>query len=156
MKKTYFLSIALTLGVFALGVIMAGTTLTTFANIPCLIVVTVPGLLMLLAGFTPAEIGRGFRTAFRPGELAEKDLRNGVLVFRTLQRYIVLSGAAAFMIGIIVVLATLEDPAKIGVGLAIALTSLFYSLLLMVLVTTPFAAAIEKALNERLTARSER
>ena len=149
MKKTYFFSTALTLGVFALGAIFAGTTLGTFANIPCVIVVTVPGALMLLAGFTPAEIGRGFRAAFRPDELADADLRNGVLLFRTLQRYLLLSGAAAFLIGIIVVLATLDDPATIGVGLAIALTSVLYSLLLMILVTTPFAAGIEKTLNER-------
>jgi len=50
--------------------------------------------------------------------------------------------------GIILILANLDDPEKIGPGIAVALLTIFYSLDLMLLITTPFKAGLRRMLNE--------
>jgi flagellar motor component MotA len=151
MNRFYFVAVVLALGVLALGMVFAAAKPGAFLDWASLIVVTVPALVLCLAAFPPRVIGRSFRSAFSRQEASEPDLHQAVAFFRFLERAFLLSGFIAALIGIVTILSQLREVAmeNIGRGFALLLISVFYSLILMLLLAVPFRAAVERRLAEK-------
>jgi flagellar motor component MotA len=151
MNRYYFIAVGLVLGVLLLGIVFAAAGITSFLDFPCLVMVVVPPGLLSLAAFPPRVVGRSFRVAFARQQAAEAELRRAVVVFRFMERSLVVSGLIGALIGVVAILSQLRDVEvqKLGQGFALLLITVFYALVLVLIVTVPFRAAVERRLAEK-------
>jgi flagellar motor component MotA len=151
MNRFYFVAVVLALGVLALGTVFAAARIAYFLDYPSLIMVIVPAAVLCLAAFPPRVIGRSFTVAFSRQEASEQELRQAAVFFTSLQRFFLLSGAIGALIGIVTILAQLQEVAvaAIGRGFALLLITVFYSLVLTLVLVVPFRAAVERRLAEK-------
>ncbi len=148
MRWSYFIVLLLTLAVLGWVALLAGSGVGSFLDIPSLLVVLVPALLMSLASYGLSEMGSYFALAFKKEGAAPVALEKGIHFFDTLQTYFKISAAIAFSMGLILILATLDDLSKIGPYLAVAVISVLYACVLALLLTVPFRTALEKKMIE--------
>ncbi len=140
----YFLCVASMLGtVLAIVLLISTNSPEVFVSVPCVLLVFFCTLLTLLLSFTPTDI----RSAFLKGLRAELDDDGLARMVLAQARTCALNfGGIGVIIGAIAVLVSLDDPYQIGGGLAVALISMFYALLLSV-----FLRALElRILRRRL------
>jgi len=149
MNRFYFVAVVLVLGVLVLGMVFAAAQPLVFIDIPGLVMVVVPTLVLCLATFPPRVIGRSFTVAFIRQPASEPELRQAAVFFRSMERYLLLSGLIGAIIGIVTMLTLLLDVAKFGQGLAILLLTVFYAVLLMLVLAIPFRTAVERRLAEK-------
>jgi flagellar motor component MotA len=149
MNRFYIVALILALAVLAVGTVFAAARPGAFVDWASLMMVVVPAAVLSLAVFPPRVIGRSFRSAFARQEASEADLRQAVTFFRFLERMLLLSGFIAALIGIVTILSQLRSVEVIGKGFALLLISVFYSLVLMLLLAVPFRAAVERRLAEK-------
>ncbi len=64
-------------------------------------------------------------------------------IIRSMRVYVVLSGLLGFLVGLVQMLNNLDDPSKIGPALAVAILTVFYSVLLILLVFQPALSFLE-------------
>lgn len=144
MKRIYPLMFLVFLAVGTLGVVFAGAPASLFLNLPSLVIVLVIAVALSLCTFGPAEILRYFAIAFSGDGNDQRELREGVVFFRALQWYLIAGGLIGFMIGLITLLAGLQNATSVGSGTAIALLTLLYGLVLAAGVAVPFRSALER------------
>jgi flagellar motor component MotA len=146
MKKFYPIGLVVFFGLIATAIVMSGPGFGVYLSLPSLIVVIgLPGAL-LLGTHSPREIGAAFRSAYRSNDAAE--LRGAVVLFTAMQRYVLWSGFLATMLGVVAMLAALNDKVTIGMGAALALITVLYSVVLNLTVALPFRHAAEKRLAD--------
>jgi len=117
-------------------------------DIRSIIIVTIGTLGMLLLGGSNIPIM--IKTALS-GNATDEELRVGISDWRQARAYSLSTGVACVMVGVITVVANLDDPARIGPGLATALLGTFYALLL----GFGFALPIQARLEDRAGLRTE-
>lgn len=105
-----------------------------------IIIVTLGTLGMLLLG--GSNIPNMIKTAFS-GDATDEELREGISDWRQARAYSLVAGIACVMVGIIICVANLDDPARIGPGMAIALLGTLYALLLGFGFALPIQARLE-------------
>jgi flagellar motor component MotA len=151
MNRYYFAAVALVLAVLALGIVFAAARLNAFLDWPCLIMVIVPPGLLSLAAFPPRVVGRSFRVAFSRQKATEPELRQAAWFFRFLERSVLVAGFIGALIGVVAILSQLREVEvqRLGQGFALLLITVFYALVLVLVVTVPFRAAVERRLAER-------
>ncbi len=148
MSKFYPVSVLLALALFAVAISMAGGVFGMFISIPSLVVVLVTSFVLSLASSNPAQLGRHFAIGFRSGPQDTADLKRALAYFDALGRYLIVSGLVGTTIGAISILGTLNDVETIGRGTALALTTLFYGVLLWMLIVVPFRTGLRNKLAE--------
>lgn len=150
MKKSYFMVIV----VFAFLLFMtwwvaAGIgDVLIFIDFPSAMVVLLCTLILLLANYSLGDIRRFFILGFRKEEIDPGDLENGVVFFSAVQKYLILSGMLGVFVGMIAMLAMLDDPAKIGRALSLSLLTALYAIILSMVIVIPFKTGLQKRLNE--------
>lgn len=151
MNRFYFVAAALALCVLVIGMVFAAARIDYFLDYPSLIMVVVPAAVLCLAAFPPRVIGRSFTVAFSRQTASEQELRQAAVFFRTLERFILLSGVIGALIGIVTILSQQQDVPmkKIGQGFALLLITVFYALVLTLVLAVPFRAAVERRLAEK-------
>lgn len=148
MRKSYVIVVIVSIGLFALGAVFAGTSILNYLNFPAFVVVMLPPLLFSFAAFGLSTFGRSFAVAFSGVVASKQELEIAKRLFGTLQKHFILTGLITTMIGLIAILANIEGADSIGGGLSVALITLFYSLVFVLAVTVPFKAAVGKRLVE--------
>jgi hypothetical protein len=154
MKKTYFLYLVLFIAVLVYVMIVVGCV-GCFLDIGSLLMVLLCTLFMLKANYSFGEMGRYFSCAFSCKNPWIVDIKNGIIFFKTMQKYLFISGGLGVLMGMIGMLAMLEDPNKIGAGMALALITVLYSLFFNMAVAIPFKIGLEKQLVKTESAGSE-
>ena len=149
MKKIYILILVLFFGIWSAGILIAGAKFGLFLNIPSLIVTLGIAIILLLSNFSLREIFRYFAIGFKKDEISREELKNGILFFKSLQRYLIISGFTGFLVGAIVLLWGFEDPSSLASGLAVALITILYALMLTACLALPFRTGLQRKLNER-------
>ena len=150
MKRSYFVVII----VFAVLVFMtwwvaAGIgAVLIFIDFPSAMVVLLCTLILLLSNYSLGEIRKFFALGFRKEEIDPGDLENGVVFFSAVQKYLILSGMLGVFVGMIAMLAMLDDPAKIGRALSLSLLTALYAIILSMVIVIPFKTGLQKRLNE--------
>ena len=147
MKKLYLLWLVLFLGLCILGILLPGAGLGPFIHFPSLVIVLGPALIMSLSNFSSPEISRYFALGFSKAETNSGELKNGFLYFSALQRYIICSGLIGTFIGLVSMLAVIEDKSLIGGAMSMVLLTILYALILNVGVVVPFKTGLQKRLN---------
>ena len=116
--------------------------------------VDVPSVTITLGGWAAVllmSFGKGCETAVRAvfSKTAGREmLALGVAVFERGQSYAVGSGVLGTLVGTVLMLGNLDDPAAIGPGLAVALLTLIYGLLLAYGIQLPIVASLRRRLEE--------
>ena len=148
MKKTYFIFLILTLGILLGGIFWNGVSPLLFIDGAGFAIVVVPTLLLLFAVFSWREIGSAFSVGFRE-DSSIIDLKRGLLFFQAAQKYLLFAGLIGSLMGFIVLLSfgKLGDD-RVGAGLALALVTLLYALIVLFAVVFPFKNGIKKRLVE--------
>ena len=148
MKKSYFIFLVLCLGMLVLGVVFAGAKIGLYLNLPALIVVVfLPSFIVTGVYGLPAFL-KAFRLAFHGTQATVEQLKTGAALFKMLGSCVLLTGFITTMIGLIAMLGNLMEAMAIGKTIAIAMITLFYSVILVFLVTLPFKSAYDKRLAE--------
>jgi flagellar motor component MotA len=151
MNRFYFIAVVLALCILVLGMVFAAARIDYFVDYASLIMVIVPAAVLCLAAFPPRVIGRSFTVAFSRQTASEQELRQAAVFFASLQRCFLLSGAIGALIGIVTILAQLQEAAmaKLGQGFALLLITVLYALVLTLVFAVPFRAAVERRLAEK-------
>ncbi len=150
MNKIYLLMLVLFFGLWLLGPIVAGVSIGSYLSLPSFVLVIGPAIILSLCNYSPQEIVRYFGIGFKKENLDRRELKNGVLFFEALQRYFILSGITGFLVGLVAIFLSMENTAGLTFGLAVAITIILYSLLLVAAVAIPFRTGLQKRLNETI------
>jgi hypothetical protein len=158
MSKSYVLVVVLTLALLVALLAFSGAPLLAFVDLPSLGIVVAPAILMGFAGHSPREIAGAFRVAFARQGATRKELEEAEAYFDGLARYLVCGGLLGIVVGAVSMLLAASGlgvaaqeferqvTSAVGKGVALCLLSLFYTLVLIVLVALPFRTAIRKRL----------
>ena len=144
MKKFYPISLVLFLVFIAVAMILSGPGFGVYLSVSSLIIVVGLPLVILLATHSPREMSSAFRAAYQSSDPVE--LRASVVFFSAMQRYLLWSGVLATMVGVVAMLSVLGEKSSVGAGAALALLTVFYSIILNLTVALPFRHAAEKRL----------
>lgn len=144
MTKIYPISVLAILGMIAAAIMLSGGQFVFFLSVASAIMVVGITTALTLASHRPAEIASAFRAAFSGGNGAE--LRASVAFFTSVQHYLLWSGFLSTLLGAIVLLGNLGTRQSVGAGTAVALITVFYAIVLVLLVTLPAKAAAQKRL----------
>ncbi|MFC1545049.1 hypothetical protein ACFL4X_02690 [Gemmatimonadota bacterium] len=101
-------------------------------------------LLMAMSTYSPKEIGECFAVAFKKECADSAMIEKGIHFFGLLRTYLIVTALMTVMIGFILIMATVKDMSTIGPKWAVAAICLYYALALMLLVTIPFKAGLQK------------
>ena len=133
------LGFALFMSALFFGILM-GTNLGTFFNLPSILIVL--GLIVggLFSSHSAADIRQGLSAYFGPEQLAESEARKGHILFSRLSELAIGAGLVGLLVGLVQMLQKMDDPSMIGPAMAVALLTLFYGVILSVLVFRGAAA----------------
>jgi len=133
-----YLARVLVLGMFG-GAILMGGNLAMFINLPSLLIVIGGGLFVSLSFHSPTAV-RNALVAGSAGTAANPhDLKKHRNVLGTMRTSVVGCGVLGTLIGLVQMLANLDDPKKLGPAMAVALLTLIYSVLLSELFLAPMS-----------------
>jgi flagellar motor component MotA len=76
------------------------------------------------------------------------ELEIGIVYFEKMKSYAQATGWVGFLIGLVLILANLNDPAKIGPGAAIALLTVFYGTIVAYFYCMPISTKLQCRLDE--------
>jgi flagellar motor component MotA len=122
--------------------------LLILVDMPSLIMVVIPAVVMLLASFSLKDIGSAFSVAWNKSAADPKALKSGLVFFKAMSRYLMISAILVFFLGIVGLLSALSDMSALGRSVALSLLCIFYSILLQVVIAFPFIESIKKRLAE--------
>ncbi len=122
-----------------LGAITSGCKLRTFCDYPSAAIVLGCTLLLTIGVFGWKGMLGSFQTLFA-GRSSSNECENAIAIFRFGAGFALAAGFLGTLIGLIHILANMDDPSRIGAGMAIALLTQTYGVVLATLLCT--AAAI--------------
>ncbi len=148
MKKSYFILLAVSIGIIILAVNFAKASPLVFFDPVSIMLTYIPTVLILLAVYSPGEFINAFGNAWRGRESSISELKNSIAFFKTAEKLLLVMGIIGLMLGCILMLTAKWEAEKFAFGLSYALICLLYAFLTIFLVTIPFRNALEKKLNE--------
>ncbi|MDR0723331.1 MAG: MotA/TolQ/ExbB proton channel family protein [Treponema sp.] len=149
----YGLSLIIFLAGIVLTIYASGGNVWLYLDIPSLMMVGIfPFLFVSIldlfdnpGGFK--KMALPFSIAFKK-DTEKEELIEALHFFRVYGKTTWVAGLIAVLIGVIAMLANLEDRAALGPNLAVALISMLYSGIIQVVIITPFQICIKKRLKK--------
>ncbi|MFH1566574.1 MAG: MotA/TolQ/ExbB proton channel family protein [Gemmatimonadota bacterium] len=117
-----------------------GSNLSAMIDIPSAII-TIGGALGML-WFSGASVG-GMIGAVFSGAAAPDQLKAAAGAWRLAGTYLMAAGALGTIIGLVIMLKNLDDPAGLGPGCAIAILTILYGLFLAFAICKPLASRLD-------------
>jgi flagellar motor component MotA len=148
MRKMYVVGAVLFIALILGAIITSGGRVQAYLSIPCFVMVPGCTFVLLLTNFSVREMGRSFAVGFRKKDADIEDLKRGFVFFQSMQYYLILSGVLGTMVGTIALLSNLKDSSTIGSGTALALITILYGVVFLMLVAIPFKTGIKKRIVE--------
>jgi flagellar motor component MotA len=143
----YLISLVIFLAGIIWTIITSGGSVLTYLDIPSLIIVGIFPFLFTSVLFGFNEMGLAFSVLIRK-ETEKEKLINATNFFKIYGKVTWIAGCVAVLIGVIAMLANLEDRTTLGPNLALALISMLYSGIINVIIIIPFTLFIRKQLKE--------
>ena len=148
MKRLYIPMAIAVLAIWAAAVLLGKGSLSWFFDLPSLVLVLFPAFFLSLGVFGFREIGRAFSVGFRKEGAVEADLRKALVFFEALPQYLILSGLLGTLLGVMTMMRWIDDLRSMGSGMALALLTVVYSLILTMVLVVPFRSGIRRKLAE--------
>ncbi len=145
----YFVGIFLTLALSAAMVLISGSTLPTFVDVPTYLILILVPALMAFASWPVRDIGRAFSAPFDP-VADRKDLEKSRLFFQDLRKWLYTAAGLGTMLGFvsILVFADGENLDKLGRNLGVMLLCVTNAFLFDLLLPLPMGASARRRLAE--------
>ena len=121
------------------GMVMSGGV-AQFVDAPSAFIVIVPTIGTLLVAFRGSFLSSFYAIW---GEADSIVLDSAIACWRALKRCAIGYGCLGFMIGLVAMLASLDDVGSIGPNMAVSLISVLYGLLLGYLIAEPMMCSLE-------------
>lgn len=154
MKKSYLVFAVLALLVVLGAIFMGGESIDIFLDIPSLLMVGLISVFLLLTNYSPSEIVLAFTIGFKKEEIKQKELKKCINLFDSLGKYLILSAVLGAITGFISLAAYYSrDTDNLGSGdwaggSALAILTIFYSLIFYMIVAVPFKNGLKNRLIE--------
>jgi flagellar motor component MotA len=132
--------IGLIVYLFAALMVGIGSNLPAMIDTSSLIIVLLGTLGLLLFG--GSRLGNMFGVVFS-GEATVADLQEAAQAWKQAGAYMMTCGGIGTFIGLIIMLKNMDDPAAIAPGMAIALLTTFYGIVLGLGICLPLSARLE-------------
>ena len=138
-------------------VLLAMATPLAFFDVPSVLIVVGGTIGLMLFSFplqNTLSASRYFGYAFippKPGADNSKvigELEIGIVYFEKMKSYAQATGLVGFLIGLVLMLANLNDPALIGPNMAIALLTVLYGTIIAYFYATPISTKLQCRLDE--------
>ena len=129
------------------GALAMGGSVSTFLDLPSLIIVVVVGFAFSIAAHGAGPVFSALAVGFGSSAAEGEDIEFFAIVLQTLRSSLCAAGAVGFLIGLIQMLQNMSDPATIGPAMAVACLTVFYAVVFSELVVAPMV--------NRLRLRSE-
>ena len=129
------------------GAVALGGSVSTFLDLPSLIIVVVVGFAFAIAAHGARPMFAALIAGFRSRATDDEDTELCAICLQTLRSSLCAAGAAGFLIGLVKMLQNMSDPSTIGPAMAVACLTAFYALVFAELVVGPMV--------HRLRLRSE-
>jgi len=142
----YLVSLVILLGGIAFGVTMTGGSVIPLLDLPSFIIVGIFPFLFVSTLYGFKDMAHDFSVPFKK-ENTQNDLTKAFTFFQKYGKATWLMGLISVIIGIIGILANLDDKASLGPSVALAVESLLYSALINVLLVLPFKLFIKKQMK---------
>tara|TARA_B100000929_G_C15264704_1_gene337977 strand:- start:88 stop:543 length:456 start_codon:yes stop_codon:yes gene_type:complete len=126
-------------GSIFVGMLLSGG-IAKFLDLPSLFIVVIPTIGTLLIGFRGSFLSSFYAIW---GEADSIVLDSAIAFWRALKRCAIGYGCLGFMIGLVAMLASLDDVGSIGPNMAVSLISVLYGLLLGYLIVEPMMCSLE-------------
>jgi flagellar motor component MotA len=139
--------------VFAVGsvssILLTGTVKTglIFLDLPSFVIAVVVPFLFVSVLFGFMKMGEAFSTPLKK-ETDKVKLMQSLVFFKTYAKATWLAGLISVIIGIMTMLAYLDDANQIGPMVALALVSLLYCGIINLVIIVPFTTFIKKQLKD--------
>ncbi|MGL1892855.1 MAG: hypothetical protein OCD02_14580 [Spirochaetaceae bacterium] len=146
-KTKYFISLLFALIIVFWGIISGGNSILLYLDIPTLIFV--PILPFFISSFIyPFKIQREFnKEIFKPiGTGDKKSLEQAVSYYSLLRNLTIVGAIVAVFIGVIGMMANLEDISSVGRNTGVVCISIFYGVVFLLLVTEPLKGIAKRNL----------
>jgi len=134
------------LGIIIFVTIVALACTGHLVNIPSVLIVIGGTIAMLLAAF-----GSGVWSAFKAvfsGSPDRDSIETGIAVWERGKSFAIASGMLGTLIGFVLMLQSMDDPASIGPAMGVALLTMLYSLLLAYGLFVPLVNSLQQKLEE--------
>ena len=126
-------------GSIFVGMLLSGG-IAKFLDRPSLFIVVIPTIGTLLIGFRGSFLSSFYAIW---GEVDSQALDSAIAFWRALKRYAIGYGCLGFIIGLVAMLASLDDIGSIGPNVVVCLISILYGLLLGYLIAEPMMCSLE-------------
>lgn len=146
MRKFAFIPLLMAAGLIISAVLFGGASLLVFFDIPSLIICAVVPFFLLLINFNFNEIVRAFRCSDDRFTTDVNEIKKALVLFKCLEKQIFLMGGIGTFLGLIAMLANIDSMEMVGRGLALALITIFYSLLFNAFLVTPKQTGLKQRL----------
>jgi flagellar motor component MotA len=143
----YLASLAVFLGGIVSTIFVSGSTLWYYIDIPSLIIVGILPFLFVSIIFGYREMVSAFSVLSRKETEREK-LIKAYDFFKMYGKVTWIMGFIAVIVGVVAILANLEDKTALGPNLALALISMMYSGIINAVIVIPFSVIIKNQLKE--------
>jgi len=126
-------------------ILLAMGDVTLFFNMPSVLIVLGGTIGMLL--WAGASIGSMFKAVFS-GNATLEELQAGVNGWRLARVFTIAAGVMGTVIGLILMLHKMDDPAAIGPAMAVAMLTTFYGIVLSFAICLPLQARLQERAEE--------
>lgn len=152
MKRLFWIPWVLGLAIVAGAlVLVTGGSLYIFLDVASLVITLGISFVLLLTHFSFKEIGSAFRYALERTEYNEGEIRKGIVFFKSMRNFLIVSGIFGLFTAAIAMLRydaqQRSDTTNMAVGASVALICMFYSIVTLLLLEEPFRSALEKRLE---------
>lgn len=130
-----------------LTIVTAGVNVSPYVDIPGLILAGLVPFLFVSIVFGFKDMALAFSVALKK-ETAREQLIQSLNFFTVYGKTTWIAGFIAVLIGVVGILANLEDRMALGPNMALALIAMLYSGILYMVLILPFTVLIQKQLKE--------
>ena len=127
------------IGVITAIMVGIGSNIEGFIDPPSLIIVF--GLTIGAILYSGRSVSQAVRAVFK-GDLSADEYRIAADTWRKTEDYLVGSGIMGTLIGVIIMLKNLDDPAAIGPGMAIGILTVLYGVYLKYFICKPIGTSL--------------
>jgi len=133
--------------------ILVGGSIGQFINMPSILIVLGLSYFLGIAAYGWRDFNYSVKAllfVYRRKVPSTLGIRH-VNIIRNMRWYIMSSGLLGFLVGLVQMLANLDDPAAIGPAAAVAMLTIFYSVVLILFICQPALSFLENHLQHSQT-----
>ncbi len=145
MNRIFPVFMIIALALIAFIITMSGGW-PTFINVPSLLIVILLPVMASLMSFRIGELLESVRVAAKPDNYDGEAREKALVIQKAVSKNLDYTSIIAFLIGIVSMLANLNNEEYLASGLALALIIIVYALIIKFLIPVPMINALEKSL----------